>query len=167
MLRRSLGSVALCALFACTPAQPAATPASSGPTRDTSAAADPDELIAAAEGDPNLELALREAVSLDRQQGVSTQRKVEAWQDVVDLAGERPIGEVAAERVLMWSMVADAAQRRPEALRILQKKYEEDVARTKSGALSIQEFCEAYRPYVADLDELKVTPRYATICPKE
>lgn len=163
VLRRSLGLVTLFTLLACTPAQPAKAPASAASPAPSAPEA-PDEIAVAAEGDPNLELALREAVSLERERAVAPQRKAAAWQAVVDLAGERAIGEIAATRVREWSLVTEVEERRPETLRALRTAYEEKVFRLHSGETNLKEFCDGFRPHARDLEELKVTPPFATFC---
>jgi hypothetical protein len=163
VLLRPLGPLSLSALLGCAPAQPTEAPTAST-SRTHAAPAEADPWSAAAEGDPELARALREARSLELQPGVAPDRMVGAWKVVVELAGEKAIGELAAERVAEWSRAIDAPARRATALRLLRTTFEKDVGRVESGALSVEEFCVGYRPHLRDLEELKVTPPYTTIC---
>ena len=147
-------------MMACAPGSAPKPPASA----PAAGSAEPDELAKAAEGDPELERALREAVKLERDKSATVEKRIAAWQAVSELAGDKPIAEQATDRVEEWSRVAEAAERRPEALRLLQEHYKRHISQVHHGAMTVQELCDGYAPHAKELLELGVDPPYARVC---
>jgi hypothetical protein len=159
----SLSAVLLGAI-GCGPAEP---PGSPGPPEARFGdSEDLDRWLLAAEGDPELARALRDAVGLEEQPGVAPSRNLEAWRRVAELAGDKKVGSAAAERVELWKVAVRHEASRSEMLRRLKERYEQDARKTLPlGESTRAEFCEVYRSRAADLDAVGVEPPYAAMCP--
>jgi hypothetical protein len=118
----------------------------------------------AAEGDPDLERALRAAIKLERDKTAAIAEKIRAWEAVVEIAGDKQAAEMAEDRIRNWSIAADAEERRREALGLLREHYGRHLIEVRSGKMSLQELCDGYRSHAQDLLELRVDPPYATMC---
>lgn len=163
-MRGALEAVCLFLLTACASAPPSADGQRAADATSAPEVSEPDQAALAAEGDPDLERALRAAIELERDRSVPPEPKIRAWQVVVDVAGDKQVGELAAARVEEWTTVIEVEKRRPETLRILRESYDKHVVEVRSGAMTVKAFCQGYRNHIDDLLEIGVEPPYKALC---